>query len=56
MICESDMRAHQVVAAFVVLRCRCGVQVTADSEELAEQLLANHIAGGLELVEEPPTA
>jgi hypothetical protein len=37
------VNAHHVVAEYVVLRCRCGVEVVADSEELAENLLAEHI-------------
>jgi hypothetical protein len=43
--------AHYVVAEHVVLRCRCGVEVIADSEERAERLMGEHL---FEHKEEPP--
>jgi hypothetical protein len=43
--------AHYVVAEYVVLRCRCGVEVAAESEERAERLMAEHL---VEHKDKPP--
>lgn len=37
------MHPHVVVAEWVILRCRCGTEVGADSELRAEELMAEHL-------------